>query len=324
MANIETDQANDDKDLLELMLSDHASAPEEFRPTARWAEYSAKFVDFLRTEGLRDFRGRRHEKGSAGSVLGQFGALDRNPSTTRAGALPEEMYHAARSSFRGPSAKAIESMPAGKVGSPEGFEVDGIFYTLSWLNYYCRYAFVSSFMDFKDQVIVEVGPGSGKQAEMLKRAHPGLTILLFDLPTQLYVANQYLAKVFENTSEFVGYEHGRKVGSLGEVQTGKINVLPHWRYPILRGQSFDLLWNAASFQEMGPDTAKGYLADGAGARNMFLMHNIKYAGSKVQVGNRGVIDPKVITGHREVYRNEARLAFRPETWIYCDSWWEKK
>ena len=101
------EQVNDDLGLLELMLHDHEEAPEAFRATARWAEYSSRFVEFLRSEGLRNFRGRRFTKGSPGAVLASFGANDRNPSFDREGGLPEDMYHMARSSFRGPSAKPL-------------------------------------------------------------------------------------------------------------------------------------------------------------------------------------------------------------------------
>jgi len=320
---LEVQQVDDDLACLEQMLSDHSNASNEFLSASRWAGYSDSFVGYLRSVGLHDFRGRRQEKSSPGYVLARFGAVDINPSADRPGAAPEELYHAAKTCWRGASSKSVHVIQSSRVGNPGGFEIGGKFFTLSWLNSYCRYAYASTYIDFNDQVIVEVGSGSGKQAELLKRAHPNLTILIFDLPTQLYVANQYLSKVFEGTDQFVGYDVGRTVQSFSEIQKGKINVLPHWKFPIMRRQSFDLLWNTASFQEMGRDTALGYLKDSGGAKNLYMMYNIKFHGPLAELGNRGVISPEVITTHREIHRAEARLALRPAAWIYFDSWWKK-
>ncbi|EKF16942.1 putative sugar O-methyltransferase [Nitratireductor pacificus] len=314
-------QVEDDHELLDLMVADHIDAPDQYRATARWLEYSDRFLAFLKTEGLNNFRSSKHEKGSPGSVLASFGAVDINPPTSRAS--PEEMYHAAASCFVGHNAVSIDKLPASKVGAPEGFVVEDRFYTLSWLNFYCRYAYVSKFVSFDDQIIVEVGSGSGKQAEMLKKAHPGLTVLIFDLPTQLYVANQYLERVFEGSDQVAGYRQTRNFTSMGDIQRGKINAMPHWKFPLLDGAAFDVLWNAASFQEMGHETALTYLRGATSARSMFLMHNIKYRPGVPPPGIRGVIDQKYLPGFDEVDRSHARLALTPAKWIYFDSFWRR-
>jgi hypothetical protein len=315
-------QVENDIELLESILADEKRAMSAFNPTARWATYSQSFVDFLRTVGLHNFRGTRHPKGTPGSVLPRFGAIDINPDPARPNGTPEEMFHAARSCFLGDGAKPIEELEASRVGNPQGFEIDGRFYTLSWLNFYCRYAFVSQHMRFSDQVLIEVGSGSGKQAEMLKKAHPDLTIVLFDLPTQLYVCNQYLSKVFEGTGHVADYRACSGVQSFSDIQKGKINILPHWKFPIVENQEFDLLWNAASFQEMGEEASR-YLKSAAGAKAMFLMHNIKYRRGAEAPGDRGVISPKTLSPFREVDREVARLAFPVQTWLYFDSFWKR-
>ena len=151
-----------------------------------------------------------------------------------------------------------------------------------------------------------------------------MTLVLFDLPTQIYVCNQYLSKVFEGTDQVVDYRRGRRVKSFSDIQPGKINILPHWRYPIMRGREYDLLWNAASFQEMALKTAKRYLDGAAGARSMFLMHNIKFNGLAPLPGLRGAISAEHIPTHREMDRSLARLALVPDYWLYHDSFWVKR
>ncbi len=254
-------QVTDDPELLEMILQDHDAAPSEFLPTARWKGYSDNFVRFLRNEGLRDFRGRKLSKDHDGFVLARFGAVDINVGDmTSPGRAPLDLYQRARAEFLGPDAVEIGDIPASRVGNPQGFDVEGRFFTLSWINYYFRYAYVSRQLgEFGNKTIVEVGPGSGKQAEMLKRAHPDLTIILFDLPAQLYVCNQYLTKVFEGTNQVAGYRELRSIKDFSEIHAGKINILPNWKSSIIEGNSFDLFWNSASLQEMGPEEATKYL-----------------------------------------------------------------
>lgn len=309
-------QVDDDTKLLDLIIADADAAASQFDATSqsRWSGYSDEVLQQLRANGLTDFR-------KPGRFANRFGATDKNPSFDRAS--PEEMFHAARTCFIGEGAIRIDDLLPSRIGNPEGFEVEGRFYTLSWLNYYCRYAYVSKFVKFDRQVIVEVGPGSGKQAEMLKKAHPDLTIVLFDLPTQIYVCNQYLSKVFEGTGLVADYRAGRQIDSFAKIERGRINILPHWKFPIVHDAEFDLLWNAASFQEMAAPTALQYLDGASRAWAMFLMYNIKYRGLGKFPGERGIISQEHIKGFREIDRTPARLALTPETWLYHDSFWTR-
>jgi putative sugar O-methyltransferase len=311
-------QVDDNPELLDLMLADSASAP-EYAATARWDDYSNRFVEFLRGQGLRDFRRLRLDKEDPGRVLRAFGASDLNPDPLD----PEELYHVAVSAFQGEVARPISELVPSKVGNPEGFYIDGRFYTASWLNYFLRYAYASKFVRFESQVIVEVGPGSGKQAEMLKKAHPNLSLLLFDLPTQLYVCNQYLSKVFEGSDVVVPYEEARKFRTFNEIPRGKIVILPHWKFSLVEGETFDLLWNAASFQEMDQATAAGYLKKARGAGAMYLMHNIKRRPGIPPPGNRGVINRKFLPEHIEVDRVQARHVQPNLNTLYFDSFWQR-
>ena len=311
-------QVDDNVELLDLMIKDHHEAPEEYKTTGRWVGYSERFLIYLKEKGLYDFRRQHAQKEENAHVLASFGACDLN---LKEQGRPERLFHIANSCYLGEGARHITHLHPSTIGNPEGFLIDGIFYTRSWLNFYCRYAYVSKFIRFSDQLIVEVGSGSGKQAELLKKAHPDLTIVLFDLPTQLYVCHQYLTKVFEGTDTVVDYMQGREITSFAEIVPGKINILPHWKFDIIKHQPIDLLWNAASFQEMASPTAKHYLSIADKAKACFLMHLIAYDPDSPQPGNRGVIAPDVMSNFVEIDRTLARLVYTPETWRYFDSFW---
>lgn len=146
--------------------------------------------------------------------------------------------------------------------------------------------------------------------------------MLFDLPTQLYVCNRYLSAVFG--SDVVPYEDARKFKSAADIVPNKINILPSWKFGMMQDSPIDLLWNAASFQEMGLETAQGYLQTAASAKNLYLMYNIKYRPALKPPGERGVMGPQYLKTHKELDRSPAHLVFKPNTWLYNDSFWERQ
>lgn len=314
-----TIQVEDDIALLDQMLADQERGGARYSATARWDGYSRVFADFLREVGLRDFRKHSHPKGSPGHVLHSFGAVDGLPVDTDWW----KAYGTAANAFVPAGARTIDQLAVSQVGNPNGFEVEGRFYTLSWLNFFHRYAYVSKYFDFTaDNIIVELGSGSGKQAELLRKAHPHSTIVLFDLPTQLYVANQYLTKVFEGDDGVVPYQVARDFTSLDDVVRGKINVLGSWQYDLLQRREIDLFWNAASLQEMAPPMAKRYLRKAGTARHLFLMHFLLSGEGMSVPGRRKVIGSGAMRGFVEVDRTHARHCSNRD-WPYFDSFWTR-
>lgn len=156
---------------------------------------------------------------------------------------------------------SISEIQSSRFGNPQDvFEMEGRVYTMAFLNYYLRYCFVNQNMGFKgDEVIVELGSGSGHQIEVLKKANPDLTILCFDLPVPLFLCNQYLTNVLSRDS-VVPLEETSKWNDLSGIQKGKVHFFGNWQFPLLKNFKFDLFWNAASFGEMEPDVVKNYLS----------------------------------------------------------------
>nr|WP_246734942.1 putative sugar O-methyltransferase [Chelativorans sp. ZYF759] len=230
----------------------------------------------------------------------------------------------------GSPALDIRSLQTSNIGDPCGFIFEDRFYTASWFNFYLRYVYVSRFMDLSRKVIVEIGPGSGKQAHMLKMAHPDCTILAFDIPPQSYVANQYLAAVLGD--DFVGYDETRSFTSLSDFRQGKVHIFCNWQVEILRGFSFDLLWNAASFQEMEPDVVAHYLEACSGASNVYLMQVMTGQRVAAEAGAIGVLQPTTIENYRtslkdyellDMFAAPLAMPVHPVGYSYVDSFWAK-
>lgn len=226
------------------------------------------------------------------------------------------------------AARSKVPVAASRVGSPKGFEIEGRFYTYSWLNFALRMAFVEKHIDLSEAVVVEIGSGSGKQAHILKAAYPNATIILFDIAPQVYVANQYLRAALPG--EVVGFAEARSITSFDQIQRGKITIFGAWKAPLLQGQKFDLLWNAASFQEMEPDVVANYLRLSEGARQVYLMQTMGGQSQASVAGAQGVLEKTTIETYAEamptrklIDRQPATLALpqQPLSWVYEDTFW---
>ena len=306
------------------MLEDARSAPEIFQTTNYWSVYNDGIVPELRSQGLTDFRRRR------GTMLHKFSANDLYPPVpldflrirylnnryTRRVRIWHRIlkllnrvqvatshrqtrrlvgYYAARSKGKG-----IGEFEASLIGNPEDvIRIDGKAYTTSVLRYYLSYLYCSNFIDFSSvKLLIELGSGSGKQIEVLKKLHPDICFLVFDIPPQLYVCEEYLTAAFPDS--VVGYAVTRDMDELPQNRNGKIFIMGNWRLPIIDDLKVDLFWNSASFQEMEPDVVANYLRHVNGScKSAYLSEEME--GSKVAhaKGERGVLTTITLDDYRK-------------------------
>ncbi|GAA4349560.1 hypothetical protein GCM10023185_06400 [Hymenobacter saemangeumensis] len=188
------------------------------------------------------------------------------------------------------AAPPISSIETSLFGKPQDlFEIGGKKYTMKFLNFYIRYCFPQQFLHFKgDETIVELGSGSGMQVELLKKLYPNLTILCFDLPAQLYLCEKYLTNVLGKEA-VVSSEQNLDAVSLGSLEKGKVHMFGNWQTPLLKGFSFDIFWNAASFGEMEPEIVANYLSYVKGGAKWVYLMQARYG--KESSKEAGVVNP---------------------------------
>ena len=188
-------------------------------------------------------------------------------------------------------AKSPEHFSASIAGNPEDvFVVHGSTYTTSILQSYMLYAYCCRFTNFDTlSTIMELGSGSGKQVEVIRKLHPHLTFFLFDIPPQLYVCEQYLRAVFPDS--VVSFRETRGLRHLDHPEPGKIYLFGTWKLPQLDDLACDLFWNAASFQEMEPDLVLNYLGfvNRLTSRHVFLQENMHGMHQASRPGEHGVL-----------------------------------
>lgn len=158
-------------------------------------------------------------------------------------------------------AKGIDEIEASDFGNPaDFFSVNGKSYTMQFLSFFIRYCFVQNHVRFVgDEVVVELGSGSGHQVEILKKLYPEMTILCFDLPGQIFLCEKYIKEVL-GSDRVIGSARTMDWTDLGQLEKGKVHFLGNWQMPLVSELDFDIFWNAASFGEMEPEVVQNYLS----------------------------------------------------------------
>ena len=353
------DQVDDDPELLETMIDEMQNSSHLYRPTNYWENYKSRFMAELNELGLHDFRRRK------GSVLRSFGATDLRTksrienklaklvgsngqasnwlqeitgtcsSMLAAPVLRRQLkrsYHNAAELGRSCGAPPLEEIQFSMIGNPEErIVVNGTTTTSRMLYYYMRIAFACKYLDFdRVSVMVELGSGSGKSIEIIRKCFPHLTILLFDIAPQLYVCEQYLKSVFPG--QVVSYRENRQRSSLNDLESGKIYVFGAWHFPLLKHAQVDLFWNCASFQEMEPHVVANYLniVDQC-ADSVYLMAKMDGKESANSPGEHGVLEPVTMEHYQEGLSNHTIVGLddcrlpsgRPMMAGYKESVWKR-
>jgi len=289
-------QLQDNLELLTLMLKDSKKSSEIYHTSNYWEIYEKKLVPELQKLGLKDYRRRNSQLltsfGATDQSYYSLGKINLHKNRLLYNRILKKIpfwfkflsflnlllnnffsihsfystedidrlfFSYALSYGEKHGAKSINKFEASLFGNPEHIiKINKKVYTKSILDFYIRYAYNCKYINFNDiEIMVELGSGSGKQIEVIKKLHPDICFLLFDLAPQSYVCEQYLQSVFPG--EVVSYRDTRMMNSLPNDCKGKIFIFGNWKFPILEKVKIDLFWNASSFQEMEPEIVANYL-----------------------------------------------------------------
>jgi len=359
-------QVPDDPELLTLMLEDTRRASDIYKPTNYWAVYEKQFFPELQQQGLHNFRRRKFSIlsrfGATDLAPVQFdffkirklkktslplsplkcisflnGLLNRMlhikiPYSLKLKDLRRLAFQFVRLYGEKVGAKSINEFEASLAGNPEDIiEMGGKMYTMSMLYYYMRYVYCCKFINFDEtKTWVELGSGSGKQVEVIKKLHPDLSFLVFDIPPQLYVCHQYLSTVFPDS--VISYKETRDVNSISEPKKGKIFIFGNWKFPIIERLKTDLFWSAASFQEMEPDVAANYLKYVNNVANfVFLQQNMSGKRIAAKKWEPAVLKQTKLEDYKAALTNFKLIDLSPSLKPtgdtlsgYSDSFWKRK
>jgi putative sugar O-methyltransferase len=264
---------------LRALLENYKNAPPIFQATSYWSAYEKEILNIAENIDFDQIRSGKYHK------LATFGFTERVynrkfrtwkklllkilkikerhriPYSLTTPDIEEMAFHYCELVGNSCHAKAINEISTSSFGNPASlFHIDNQQYTVTFLNYYLRYCFANKHINFNGrEILVELGSGSGYLIEVLKKLYPDLTILCFDLPTQLYLCEKYLTGALGSES-IVSSEETLNWTDLSLVKKGKVHFLPNWLMPLLKDYKFDIFWNSASFGEMEPAVVENYLS----------------------------------------------------------------
>jgi putative sugar O-methyltransferase len=354
--------------LLDLMISDMDQASPLYKPTNYWQYKASVFLPALMKEGLKDFRRKpesvfrafggvdiwpvywndlrksrvfnnrilRSLPGWQSVLKGLSGLTDSIAKAVAPGSIEYKKqlpYRVAKQVEAQTKAPSIDQIQASLVANPEYvFQVNGKTYTNNFVDYYLRYAYCCQFIDFsKVKVIVELGSGSCKLTEVIRKFHPHISFMNFDIAPQLYVGEMYLRSVFPG--DVVSYETNRNLEQLPTPEPGKMYFFGAWQFPLLKDVHYDLFMNLTSFQEMEPDVVANYISFINGNSEYVYLHE-QMAGKEVakKKGEFGVLNPTTLKHYEENFSNYMLIDKVPslkETGEYkwkghMDTFWKRK
>jgi putative sugar O-methyltransferase len=301
------------KDILLRLIEAYKAAPPEFHATSYWRAYEEHILLDVERLDLNELRSGKYQSFKtfgfnevvffypAGmpvikrlllKLLHRYIISKKNilPYGMGLADIREVAYRHCELYGELTGARSIRSIETESFGNPADlFTIYGKNYTMLFLNYYLRYCFANKYIRFKgNETVVELGSGSGHQVEILKKIYPDLTILCFDMPLQIYLAEQYLSQVFKN-EKLVRLEETIGWNDLKGIHDGYIHFLGNWQLPLLADKKFDLFWNAASFGEMEPEVVKNYFRLISG--NVQWIYLLQARHGKQTKGKAHVIDP---------------------------------
>ena len=186
------------------------------------------------------------------------------------------------------------------------FSVDGKQYSYVFLYNYCNYVYCSRFVDFSTiSNVIEIGPGAGRQVEVIKKFHPHLNFYLVDLGPSLYLCHQYLKSIFPEN--LISYESTRVADSVCIEGEGKIAFVGNGNISNINPRGSTVFVSSAVLGLMAPATAKRYLDKCSSISDFIFMIESRGDGSK---GTYSLDDSTCLTDFHNLLDDKFRLIDR--------------
>jgi len=149
------------------------------------------------------------------------------------------------------------------------FTKNGNQYSYPVLYSYLHYVNCARHVDFEEvENIIEIGPGAGRQVEVIRKFHPHINFYLLDVAPTLYFCERFLSATFPDA--VIPYRDIREQEQFSIEGVGRIAHLGHGKIENLRPVGQTLSFNTAVFCLMSPVDAERYF------RQLMTLANMVY------------------------------------------------
>ena len=158
------------------------------------------------------------------------------------------------------SLKILDHIEEPLIGNPLVVEYKGKIISQDLCNsVYEFYSFTQHLKLSKKVKVAELGAGYGRVGYVLLKTLPDPTYCVIDIPPALFIAQNYLSKVFpkEKIFKFRPFKSFKKIKK--EFEQSRIQFLMPHQIELLPKKYFDLILNISSFHEMTREQIRNYL-----------------------------------------------------------------
>ncbi len=269
--------------VLSDMFEEMKKSPIIYYPSKFWDKLNKVHLKYLSKTGFNNFKRNINTKyfnwGSLGIIVHQFSPVLREfikgnfrpfvnssfedaKEFNRLGKLTYRIYLASLYDYISESDHLgiLDKIKEPKIGNPIVVKYKGKLISQDLCNSVYEFYSISKSANFPVKVkIVELGAGYGRLGYVLLKTLPSSTYCVIDIPPALFIAQNYLSKVFpkEKVFKFRSFKSFKEVRK--EFEQSRIQfIMPH-QVDLLPNKYFDLFINISSLHEMTREQIRNYL-----------------------------------------------------------------
>ena len=265
------------------MFKEMKKSPALYQPSAFWAVLNEVHLEYLSKDGFDNFKRTVNSKyfnwGTIGIIVHQLSPIFKELLSGNVAplidskfedreklnyfkALTYRIYLASLFEYisQYDSLNILNNIEEPLIGNPFVVKYKGKLISQDLCNSVYEFYSITQLTHLPEKVkVAELGAGYGRVGYVLLKTIPGSTYCVIDIPPALFIAQNYLSKVFpkEKIFKFRPFASFKKVKR--EFEQSRIQFLMPHQIELLPKDYFDLFINISSLHEMTREQIKNYI-----------------------------------------------------------------
>lgn len=273
-----------EKKVLSDMFKELKKSPFLYQPSIFWDDLNKVHLNYLSNDGFSNFKRTVNSKyfswGTLGIIVHQSSPIlneflrgnlvplidssfeDYQKKFNYLSALTYRVYLASLFEFisQNDSLKILENTEEPRVGNPFMVKYKGKLISQDLCNSVYEFYSILKNLHLPEKIkIAELGAGYGRLGYVLLKTLPSSTYCVVDIPPALFIAQNYLSKVFpkEKIFKFRPFKSFKEIKK--EFEQSRIRFILPYQIELLPKKYFDLFINISSLHEMTRGQIRNYI-----------------------------------------------------------------